>query len=167
MGIGRPTPTALVVAAMLVGCSMRGDAAVGPTVTVAEGRAEGVAWQFEVYRTSDGWCESIVFESSGSSGGCSEGEVEKAPESLSFGQASGSGLPTITYGRTGEDAAAVRVTTRHDGDVKVQTIEAPAGLDGAGQFFVAVLPEMSTVMSVATLDDEGAILETVDTGLTP
>jgi hypothetical protein len=164
----RRAATTLVLAATLLGCSELSDAPAGPTVTVAEGRADGVAWMFDVYRTSDGWCESIVFESRGSSGGCSQGpDPDPAPGSVSFGQASGTGLPTLTYGRTGENVAAIRIATRHDGDVEVQTIEAPVELDTASRFFVAVLPEASTVQSVATLDGDGTVMETLDTGISP
>jgi hypothetical protein len=156
------------MAATLVACSDAPGDAVGPVVTVAEGRADGVAWQLDVYRTADGWCELIVFESGGSSGGCSSGgEPDPDPGSVSFGQASGTDLPTITYGRTGRGAAAVRVTTRHDGEVEVPTIEAPARLGVDSRFFVAALPEMSIILSVATLDADGMILETFDTGLSP
>jgi hypothetical protein len=156
----------LVLAAMLGACSEPPHAAVGPTVTVAEGRAEGVAWRFEVYRTSDGWCESIAFESRGTSEGCSDGP-DPVAGAISFGQAARSDAPTIVHGRTSDDVAVVRVQTRHDGVVEVETEEAPAELGLAGDFFVAVLPEASVVLSLETLDADGTVLDSVDTGLSP
>jgi hypothetical protein len=165
MGVARRTATALVLAAALAACQLAGDhehARVGPTVVVAEGRDGDVTWRYEIYRTADGYCEAIASGPGAEPSGCSGGNVDIAPGTVSVSAESGTDRPTFVYGRAGDDVATVRITTSA-GDVQaVETIEAPAELGLPGRFFFEVLPEGAEARSVATLDVEGSVLETHD-----
>jgi hypothetical protein len=144
------------------------EEAAGPVVVLAEGMNDGRAWRYIAYRTEDGVCEEIEFgDAGGNSSGCITGGLELQPGMVNLGVTAGSGQPTFVVGQAGVEVATVRISTRFDGDIEVRTFDAPRELGVASLFFIAVLPEQSTVMTAVTRDSSGAVLERIDMGLSP
>jgi hypothetical protein len=159
---------ALGACALASGPEPRRDEATGPVVVLAHGVHDGRAWRYIAYRTADGLCEEIEFvDTGGSSGGCGSSSVELEPGTASLGVTGGSDQPTFVTGQAGIEVATVRITTRFDGDFEAATFDAPPELGLPGRFFIAALPEQSTVVSAMTLDASGEVLERIDMGLTP
>ena len=135
---------------------------IGPTMVLDEGVHDGVVWSYTAYRTAGGYCDELRIDGAGGGGGCTTGNFAVEPGTVSFSIQKGTASPTIANGPAGVDVAVVRVVTQDHGDFEVGTFAAPDELHLPVRFFVAVMPENATVLSVETIDRDGEVLETID-----
>jgi hypothetical protein len=140
---------------------------IGPTVVLAEGAQDDIAWRYTAYRTAGGYCDELEIDGGGGGGGCTTGNFVVEPGTVSLSVQAGTVSPTIANGPTGVDVALVRLATRDHGDFEVPTFAAPVELHLPVRFFVAVMPVSATVVSAVTIDRDGEVLETVDLGPVP
>ena len=159
----------LAVLALLAACGLisapgapADNQPIGPTVVLAEGVQDDVAWRYTAYRTVDGYCDQLEMDGGGGGGGCTSGNFVVESGTVSLSVQAGAASPTIANGPTGVDVAFVRLVTEDHGDFEVATFAAPVELHLPVRFFVAVMPVSATVVSAATIDRAGEVLDTMD-----